>query len=140
MATLAQNFLLSNRYKCVDTHERDFDVMRLYNTIEINNKVYRVKSTVRKVKQGDKFYTYEIQEMELIEERGANPIREGATPHNGNTPITSITGAKLLNGVKRTNSNEGINFYLFKILENSLPIRNFSSESEYLSTFRMNTT
>lgn len=64
--------------------------MRLYNTIEIDGKVFRVKSTVRKVKQGDKFYTYEIQEMELIEERGANPIREGATPHNGNTPITSI--------------------------------------------------
>ena len=39
--------------------------------------------------------------MELIEERGANPIREGATPHNGNTPITSIIGAKLLNGVKK---------------------------------------
>ena len=57
MATLAQNFLLSNRYKCVDTHERDFDVMRLYNTIEIDGKVYLVKSTVRKVKQGDKFYT-----------------------------------------------------------------------------------
>lgn len=45
--------------------------------------------------------------MELIEERGANPIREGATPHNGNTPITSIIGAKLLNGVKKTNSDEG---------------------------------
>ena len=140
MATLAQIFLLSNRCKCVDTHERDFDVMRLYNTIEIDGKVYLVKSTVRKVKQGDKFYTYEIQEMELIEERGANPIREGATPHNGNTPITSIIGAKLLNGVKRTNSNEGINFYLFKILKNSLPVRNFSTESGYLRTFRMNTT
>lgn len=78
--------------------------------------------------------------MELIEERGANPIREGATPHNGNTPITSIAGAKLLNGVKRTNSDEGINFYLFKILKNYLPVRNFSSESGYLSTVKMNTT
>lgn len=114
--------------------------MRLYNAIEIGGKVHRVKPTVRKVKQGDKFYIYEIQEMELIEERGANPIREGATPHNGNTPINSIAGAKLLNGVKRTNSNEGINFYLFKILKNYLPVRNFSSESGYLSTFRMNTT
>ena len=71
--------------------------------------------------------------MELIEERGANPIREGATPHNGNTPITSIIGAKLLYGVKRTNSNEDI-------LKNSLPVRYFSSESGYLNTFWMNTT
>ena len=140
MATLAQNFLLSNRCKCVDTHERDFDVMRLYNAIGIGGKVYRVKSTVKKGRTSDKFYTYEIQEMELIEERGANPIREGATPHNGNTPITSIIGAKLLNGVKKTNSDEGINFYLFKILKNSLPVRYFSSESGYLRTFRMNTT
>ena len=42
--------------------------------------------------------------------------------------------------VIKTNSNEGINFYLFKILKNSLPVRNFSSESGYLRTFRMNTT
>lgn len=91
-----------------DTHGRDFDVMRLYNAIEIDNKAYRVKSTVRKVKQGDKYYTYEIQEMELIEERGVNPNREGETPHNGNTSNNSITVAKLLKGVKKTNSNEDI--------------------------------
>lgn len=91
-----------------DTHGRDFNVMRLYNAIEIEDMVYRVKSTVRKVRQGDKFYTYEVQEMELIEERGANPNREGEIPHNGNTSDNSITGAKLLNGVKKTNSNEYI--------------------------------
>ena len=91
-----------------DTHGRDFDVMRLYNAIDIDNKVYRVKSTVRKVKQGDKYYTYEIQEMELIEERGANPNREGETPHNGNTSNNSITAAKLLKGVKKTNNDEDI--------------------------------
>lgn len=60
--------------------------------------------------------------MELIEERGANPIREGATPHNGNTPITSIAGAKLLNGVKRTNSNEDILQYSKIIDENGEPM------------------
>lgn len=59
--------------------------------------------------QGDKYYTYDIQEMELIEERGANPNREGDNPHNGNTSNNSIiTGAKLLNGVKKTNSDEDI--------------------------------
>ena len=91
-----------------DTHGRGFDVMRLYNAIEINSRIYRVKSTVRKVNQGDKYYTYEVQEMELIEERGANPNREGDYPHNGNTSNNSITGAKLLKGVKKTNSNEDI--------------------------------
>lgn len=104
-----------------DTHGRDFDVMRLYNAIEIDGKVYRVKSTVRKVKQGDKFYTYEVQEMELIEERGANPNREGETPHNGNTSNNSITGAKLLNGVKKTNSDEDILQYSKVVDENGEP-------------------
>ena len=105
-----------------DTHGRDFDVMRLYNAIEIDDKVYRVKSTVRKVKQGDKFYTYEVQEMELIEERGADPNREGETPHNGNTSNNSITGAKLLNGVKKTNSNEEILQYSKVVDENGEPM------------------
>lgn len=91
-----------------DTHGRDFDVMRLYNAIEVDGKVYRVKSTVRKVRQGDKYYTYEVQKMELIEERGANPNREGESPRNGNNSTNSISGAKLLKGVKKTNSNEEI--------------------------------
>jgi len=91
-----------------DTHGRGFDVMRLYNAIEVDGKVYRVKSTVRKVRQGDRYYTYEVQKMELIEERGANPNREGENPRNGNNSTNSISGAKLLKGVKKTNSDEEI--------------------------------
>ena len=78
--------------------------------------------------------------MELLEDTqeasGLLNIDNGRQLNSNN----SITGAKLLYGVKRTNSNEGINFYLFKILKNYLPVRNFSSESGYLSTFLMNTT
>ena len=89
-----------------DTHGRDFDVMRLYNAIEINGHIYRVKSTVRKVKQGDNYYTYEIQEMELLEDTqdalGLLNAIDGRQLNSNN----SITGAKLLKGVKKTNSNE----------------------------------
>ncbi len=78
--------------------------------------------------------------MELLEDTqyalGLLNAESGGQLNSNN----SITRAKLLNGVKRTNSDEGINFYLFKILKNSLPVRNFSSESGYLSTFWMNTT
>ena len=117
-----------------DTHGRDFDVMRLYNAIEIDGMIYRVKSTVRKVRQGDKFYTYEVQEMELIEERGANPNREGETPHNGNTSNNSITGAKLLNGVKKTNSNEDILQYSKIVDENGEPrVMYHGTDSEFTS-------
>lgn len=48
------------------------------------------------------------EKMELIEERGANPNREGENPRNGNNSTNSISGAKLLKGVKKTNSNEEI--------------------------------
>ena len=78
--------------------------------------------------------------MELIEDTqyalGLLNAESGGQLNSNN----SIAGAKLLNGVKRTNSNEGINFYLFKILKNYLPIRNFLSESGYQHIFKLNAT
>lgn len=71
--------------------------------------------------------------MELLEDTqyalGLLNAESGGQLNSNN----SIAGAKLLYGVKRTNSNEDI-------LKNSLPVRNFSTESGYLRTFRMNTT
>lgn len=91
-----------------DNKGRGFDVLRLFNAFEYNGELYRVKSTVRKVKQGDRYYTYEVQEMELAEESRANRKGEGEDPHNPNTSDNSITGAKLLKGVKKYNSSEEI--------------------------------
>ena len=91
-----------------DKYGRDFDVMRLYSAIRIDGEIYRVKSTVRRVKQGDKYYTYELQEMELAEESRQIREGEGDNPRNPNTSDNSITGAKLLKGVKKTNSGEDI--------------------------------
>ncbi|MCH5328531.1 MAG: hypothetical protein J1E02_05890, partial [Coprobacter sp.] len=104
-----------------DTHGRYFNVMRIYNAIEIDGKIYRVKSTIRKVLQGDKYYSYEIQKMELTEKSGPSPDREGETPRNGNNSINSITGAKLLKGVKKTNSDEDILPHLDFLDENGEP-------------------
>lgn len=91
-----------------DTHGRDFNVMRLYSAIKLNDDIYRVKSTVKRVKQGDKYYTYELQEMELTEERPQTGEGEEQRSHNPNSSINSISGAKLLKGVKKTNSSETI--------------------------------
>ena len=93
----------------VDTHGRDFNVMRLYNAIEIDNEIYRVKSTVKKVKQGERYYTYELQEMELIEETPEALGLPRGTEHMPQLNSTnSITGAKLLKNVKKTNSDDEI--------------------------------
>lgn len=90
-----------------DTHGRDFNVMRLYNAIEIDGEVYRVKSTVKKVKQGDRYYTYELQEMELIEETPeALGLPRGIDHMPRLNSTNSITGAKLLEKVKKTNSDD----------------------------------
>ena len=75
--------------------------------------------------------------MELIEKRGANPNREGETPHNGNTSNNSITGAKLLNGVKKTNSNEDILQYSKIIDSNGEPrVMYYGTRSDF-TTFQM---
>lgn len=46
--------------------------------------------------------------MELIEERWSSQKGEADNPRNPDSPINSITGAKLLKGVKKSNSNENI--------------------------------
>ena len=56
-------------------------------------------------------YIYEVQEMELLEKRGADPNREGETPHNGNNSNNSITITNLLKGIKKTNSEEELLSY-----------------------------
>ena len=91
-----------------DTHGRDFDVMCLYNAIEIDGKIYRVKSTVKRVKEGDKYYTYELQEMELIEDTQEALGLLNADNGGQLNSINSISVANLLKGAKKTNSDEEI--------------------------------
>lgn len=89
-----------------DTHGRGYDVMRLYNAIVIDGEPYRVKSTVKRYVDGDRYYTYEIQEMELL--KGTQTTALGLDDSSRPQLQSSITGANLLKGVKKTNSDEEI--------------------------------
>lgn len=89
-----------------DTHGRGYDVMRLYNAIVIDGELYRVKSTVKRYVDGDRYYTYEIQEMELL--KGTQTTALGLDDSSRPQLQSSITGANLLKGVKKTNSDEEI--------------------------------
>ena len=91
-----------------DTHGRGFDVMRLYSAMRIGDDLYRVKSTIRKIREGDRYYTYEIGKMELTEKRRANRESGVETTATTNSSVNSISGADLLKGVKKTNSDEQI--------------------------------
>ncbi len=89
-----------------DTHGRGYDVMRLYNAIVIDGEPYRVKSTVKRYVDGDRYYTYEIQEMELL--KGTQTTALGLDDSSRPQLQSSINGANLLKGVKKTNSDEEI--------------------------------
>ena len=83
-----------------DTHGRGFDVIRLYSAIIIDSNIYRVKSTVRRVPQGDRYYSYELQEMELTERRPLTGVGEEIISHNPNNSESSISE---LAGERRAN-------------------------------------
>lgn len=83
-----------------DTHGRGFDVVRLYSAIIIDSNIYRVKSTVRRVLQGDRYYSYELQEMELTERRPLTGVGEEISSHNPNNSESSISE---LAGERRAN-------------------------------------
>lgn len=84
------------------------DVVRLFGCLQLNGKLYRVKTTVKRYSDSrniDKAYSYEITKIELLEGSG--------TPHTQSadfapTSNNSISAAKLLQGVKKSNSNEEI--------------------------------
>ena len=74
--------------------------MRLYGAIDIDGTIYRVKTTVKRYNDSQektKAYSYEVTEIELLE----------GTLGDANKPLprttnSSITGAKLLNGVENS--------------------------------------
>ena len=93
---------------------------RLYGAVEIDGKVYRVKTTVKEdiTNKTNRAHTYEVAEIELLESH--------TRPADSTSPISnnSISGANLLQGVEKsydpgkklldesakTTENSGVNF------------------------------
>ncbi len=85
-----------------DPHVRD--IVRLFGCIDIDGKEYRVKTTVKRYNSNNektKAYSYEITEIELLD--GTHGDDRSPLPR---TSSNSISAAKLLQGVKKSNSNE----------------------------------
>ena len=86
------------------------DIVRLFGCVNINGKNYRTKTTVKRyanVNDKTKAYSYEITEIELLDGENGTPHTQSAdfAPTSNN----SITIAKLLKDVKKTNNpNENI--------------------------------
>ena len=74
------------------------DIVRLYSAVEINEKLYRAKTTVKRYNDNSvksKAYSYEVKEIELL---------DGTLGDDHNNPLprtsnNSITAAKLLQNI-----------------------------------------
>ena len=77
--------------------------------MDINGIVYKVKTTVKKVKSrkgntSNQQYSLEVQEMELIEKRPARQALGGSNAAITSADSTkSIPSANLLKGVEKSN-------------------------------------
>ncbi len=81
----------------------DMLVHRLYGAIEIDGKVYRVKTTMHEFlnsNDANSPHSYEVTQIELIEDSTVAPTNEAHNPLNRST--NSISATKLLNGVEKS--------------------------------------
>ena len=73
----------------------DMLVHRMYGAVSIDGKAYRTKTTIHEFRDKEnKAYDYKITEVELI--------ISGSSTSNALNNSTSVTGAKLLNGVEKS--------------------------------------
>ena len=78
-------------------------VHRLYGTMNLDNKIYRVKTTMHEFissKMPNLPHSYEVTKIELIEDSSVTSLNEVDKPLNRS--INSINGTKLLQGVEKS--------------------------------------
>ncbi len=105
--------IIENSILAETTQDRNNDpniggVQRFYGAIDVNGETYRTKTTVKKVmREGNKFYTYEIQETEVIRERPANGKKDDTNAARQSTsPTNSVSMANILKNAVKNNGQE----------------------------------
>lgn len=108
---ILENSLLGEEHPDRNNDPNIEGIQRFYGALRYNGETYRVKTTVKKIKnEGNKHYTYEIQEIELLPARSINEKKDDAkAAHQSNTDNNSILTANLLKDVE-SNYEEGKNF------------------------------
>ena len=113
---------------------RDVVMHRLYGAVEIDGKIYRVKTTLKeniKTKETQKAYSYEVTKIELL--AGQN---EDVTKTSSRYSNNSITGAKLLQDVEKSHKKGEKLLDSSKIVdENGEPKVVYHQTSEQFYTF-----
>lgn len=78
-------------------------VHRMFGAVELDGKVYRVKTTMNEYRDpmaNNTPHSYEVTEIELIESSSTPSLKDDSKPVNVSN--NSITAAKLLNGVEKS--------------------------------------
>lgn len=111
------------------------EVQRYYGTISLNGELYRVKTTVKKVvanrEDKNKYYSLEIQEMELTEERP--DVQVISSKNTGNTnSVNSISKSKVTSSAETEQTNEEDNVSALRNINNNTKERSgrFSTGSK----------
>ena len=112
------------------------DIVRAFSAVEIGDRLYRVKTTIKRYNdesEKTKAYSYEVTEIELLE----------GTRGNDNSPFprttnNSITAIKLLNDIKKSNSSEDILSHSKILDENGEPKVVWHGGDFGFSTFEAN--
>lgn len=108
---ILEESILGETHKDRDNDPNILEIQRYYGAVLIDGDIYRVKTTVKKVK-GNKCavsnnqYSFEIQEIELKEERPGNQeVRGSKTANTSDISNNSISAANLLNKVESSKKN-----------------------------------
>ncbi len=108
---ILENSILGETHKDKNGQPNVPEIQLYYGAVTIDGNIYRIKTTVKKVRLNsgelsNRQYSFEVQEMELIEER---PARQEIGDTKGvNSPTNSnnsISGANLLKNVEKSNGS-----------------------------------
>ena len=108
MPSIINSSIVGEIHKDKNNDKNILDIVRLYGCVTVDGELCRVKTTVKRYVDANlktKAYSYEVTEIELLDgslETHTHSADSSSTSNN------SITGAKLLKGVKKSNSNEEI--------------------------------
>jgi len=141
LPAILEESILGDVYKDKNNSPDIVEMQRYYGAVGIDGQIYRVKTTVKKINQDrkglkNKYYTLEVQEIELIEERpGVQKIGDANSTNNPASSISSISATKLLKNCLNSKGKQLLN--ISKVVdENGEPMMVYhGSISEDIKSF-----
>ena len=135
MPSIINSSIVGEIHKDKNNDKNILDIVRLYGCVTVDGDLCRVKTTVKRYVDANlktKAYSYEVTEIELLDgslEAHTHSVDSSTTSNN------SITGAKLLKGVKKSNSNEEILSYSKVLDANGGPMVVYHGTPNQFNTF-----